>query len=92
MSPEGQKIERRIRPLWRRRHETAGLDSDLRSAARALARSPVGFHDWEILYRQLLQIEAASRGDARVIQASLAGEASPRSASARKLRRAARAR
>jgi hypothetical protein len=90
MSPEGQKLEGRIRELWSRRKEAhARLDPDVQSVARELADTPLGFRDWETLYRELLQVVVASHGASRVIQAALARENA--SAGTRRFRGSARA-
>jgi hypothetical protein len=90
MSPEGQKLERRIKALWSRRHENrADLDRELQAAARELADTRLGFQDWETLYRELLQVVVASRGASRLIQASLeeeAGGGEPKTETGRRLR------
>jgi hypothetical protein len=75
MSLEAQEIEKRIKALWRRRRENREtLDVELEAVARNLARAPVGFRDWEVLYRELLQVVIASRGASRLIQSALASE------------------
>ena len=83
MSPEGQKLEERIRLLWNRRNENTRLDADVRARARELAETPLGFRDWETLYRELLQVVVASRGASKLIETALGGDG-------RSLRRAAR--
>ena len=92
MSPEGQKLERRIRELWSRRSEAQGrLDADVQATARALAEAPLGFRDWETLYRELLQVVVAYRGASKLMQAALARKNGSRAPSARRgLRRAGR--
>ena len=72
MSPEGQKLEKRIKDLWaRRRDARAEFDRELQKAARELADTPLGFRDWETLYRELLQLVVASRGASHLIQRSI---------------------
>jgi hypothetical protein len=103
MSPEAQKIEKRIKALWDRRTEKREtLDVELQAVARELARTPLGFRDWETLYRELLQVVVASRGASRLIQSALAseresdrasespGERRRRRVAAKRLRRVAR--
>ena len=94
MSPEGQKLEKRIKTLWEFRTERARFDREATAVAAELAQTPLNFHDWEILYRELLQSVVASRGASRLIQAAIresAPETRPRSRSAsRRLRRAGR--
>jgi uncharacterized membrane protein YhaH (DUF805 family) len=86
MSPEGQKLEERIRVLWKRRHEqTARLDADVQSMARELAETPLGF-----LYRELLQVVVASRGASKLIESALGGGRDSGKNRVRRLRHAAR--
>jgi hypothetical protein len=92
MSPEGQELEKRIKTLWKIRTERERFDREATDVAAELARTPLEFHDWEILYRELLQSVVASRGASRLIQAAVresAPETRPRSVS-RRLRRAGR--
>jgi len=91
MSPEGQKLEERIKVLWGRRNEkTPRLDADVQALARELADTPFGFRDWETLYRELLQVVVASRGASKLIQAALARRGESRRSSTRRFRTAAR--
>ncbi len=72
MSPEGQKLEKRIKALWARRRDAhPELDRDVQELARELADTSLGFRDWETLYRELLQLVVASRGASRLIQRTL---------------------
>ncbi len=90
MSPEGQKLEERIKALWGRRNEKSPrLDADVQAVARELADKPLGFRDWETLYRELLQVVVASRGASKLIQAALARREARRG-STRRFRSAAR--
>jgi len=91
MSPEGQKLEKRIKVLWGRRNEkTPRLDAEVQVVARELADTPFGFQDWETLYRELLQVVVASRGASKLIQAALARRGVSRRGSAPRFRNAAR--
>jgi len=90
MSPEGQKLEERIRAIWGRRSEkTPHLDADVQAVARELADTPLGFREWETLYRELLQVVVASRGASKLIQAAVARGGESRRSSARRFRSAA---
>jgi hypothetical protein len=94
MSPEGQELEKRIKTLWEFRTERARFDREATDVAAELAKTPLEFHDWEILYRELLQSVVASRGASRLIQAAIresAPETRPRRRSVlRRVRRAGR--
>ena len=82
MSAEAQKIEQRIKHLWKRRGERrASIEPGLMAVARELAETPMGFTDWETLYRELLQIVVASRGASRLIEVSFAERKKPGSQS-----------
>jgi len=71
MSAEGQKLERRIRALWSHRERPQLVDRRLPSIAGAMADAELDFADWEILYRQLLQLFVASRGGARLMEGAV---------------------
>ena len=94
MTAEAQEIEKRIKKLWSRKGEArVPFERELQSVARELAETPVGFTDWETLYRELLQVVVASRGASRLIQVSFEEreKSQPRTRSGRRgLRRAAR--
>jgi hypothetical protein len=93
MSAEGQELEKRIKELWRFRHERDRLDRGAMLAASQLAETPLDFHDWEILYRELLQVIVASRGASRLIQAAVResdGTGRDRRPASGRVRRAAR--
>ena len=94
MSAEAQELEKRIKALWDRKGERReSFEREVQSVARQLAETPMGFEDWETLYRELLQVVVASRGAARLIEVAFeerdaagGGRARPRR---RNLRRAA---
>ena len=93
MTAEAQEIEKRIKALWVRRDEKpAALDGELGEVARELAETPVGFKDWETLYRELLQVVVASRGASRIIQAAYAQERGEHETAGQRRRRLAAAR
>ena len=71
MSAEGQKLERRIRALWSHRDRPQLVDRRIPSIAGAMADAELDFADWEILYRQLLQVFVASRGGARLMEVAV---------------------
>lgn len=93
MTAEAQEIEKRIKALWGRRNDKRdALDGELGEVARELAETPLGFQDWETLYRELLQVVVASRGASRLIQRAYARERSeeprPESSGEKRRRRA----
>jgi hypothetical protein len=94
MSPEGQELEKRVKALWELRTERAKFDREATDLAGELARTPLEFHDWEILYRELLQSVVAARGATRLIQAAVRESAPdtgrPRRSGFGRLRRAGR--
>jgi hypothetical protein len=71
MSPEGQDLEKRVKELWGIRANRSRFDRQATDLAGELARTPLEFHDWEILYRELLQSVVESRGASKLIQAAV---------------------
>jgi hypothetical protein len=71
MSAEGQELEKRVKALWEIRTDRERFDREATDVAAELARTPLEFHDWEILYRELLQSVVGSRGASRLIQAAV---------------------
>jgi hypothetical protein len=67
---DAQKLEKQLRLVWREYDErraahaapTALLDR-VSELTRDLARLDVDFDDWQVLYRQILQVERAARGE-----------------------------
>jgi hypothetical protein len=87
MSAEGQKLEQRIRSLWNERDRRETVDRRVPQIAGAMADADLEFSDWEILYRQLLQLVVASRGGARLMEGAVRRRQRP----GRRARRSARA-
>ncbi|HYX21648.1 MAG TPA: hypothetical protein VFA98_12460, partial [Thermoanaerobaculia bacterium] len=72
MSPEGQKVEKRLKAMWQRRQDGgAGIDDAIRREARRLAAASIDYDDWQILYRELLQVLVASRGAEALIRTAI---------------------
>ncbi len=67
--PEAQELERRIRECRARRREgTAPARSrDLRALARELSLIDCPYDEWEILYRQVLQLHLALGGQPQLL-------------------------
>ena len=66
VSPEAQELERRIQRVWTLYRQapraTAGsgpLLTRLGEIAEEFARKPLAFDDWQVIYRQLLQLDRA---------------------------------
>ena len=86
-SPGAQDLERQIQRVWTalRRHpeahaQAAPLLSRLDDIAAQMARAPLPFEEWQVLYRQVLQLERALRGERQVLEATLPGGGPPRPA------------
>jgi hypothetical protein len=94
MSPEGQDLEKRVKALWELRTDRDKFDREATDVAAELARTPLEFHDWEILYRELLQAVVESCGASKLIRAAVRKNAPetrrPRRSVSRRLRRAGR--
>jgi hypothetical protein len=68
--PKAQALERRLHPLWRRHdaHPEASMRDEtllreLNRATRDLRTLQVDWDDWQIVYRQVLQLARAVHGD-----------------------------
>jgi Putative Actinobacterial Holin-X, holin superfamily III len=86
-SAEAQDLERQIQRVWtalRRQpeaHVEAGpLLSRLDDIAAQMARLPLPFEEWQIIYRQVLQLERALRGERQLLEATLPRATPPRPA------------
>jgi hypothetical protein len=71
---EAQAIERHVRSLWRHfdadRAAHAGspvLLERVRELVRELAKLDVDYEEWQVLYRQLLQLDRAVRGQEQLL-------------------------
>jgi Putative Actinobacterial Holin-X, holin superfamily III len=77
MAGPAQDIEREIRRLWKvvdvapEAHANAEpLLARVRELARELGTITVEYEEWSVLYRQLLQVERAVRGDRQLLDES----------------------
>jgi hypothetical protein len=73
--PDAQDIERQIRSVWAvfRQNPTAHagsarLQARLEEIAREIRDLPVGYDEWQIVYRQALQLDRALRGHAQLLE------------------------
>jgi hypothetical protein len=74
MDARAQDLERQIKRVWqvfaerpRDHRASAALIARRDEIARELARSEVPFDEWQIVYRELLQLDRALRGDGALI-------------------------
>jgi hypothetical protein len=75
--PKAQALERRLRPLWksfdvdpRARIGDAALQAELDRIARELPKLQVGWDDWQVLYRQILQLGRAIAGQPQLLDSA----------------------
>jgi ABC-type multidrug transport system fused ATPase/permease subunit len=74
MDVRAQDLERQIKRVWRIFGERPGdhraasaLISRRDAIARELSKSDIPFDEWQIVYRELLQLDRALRGDGQLI-------------------------
>ena len=88
---EAQDIERQIRSVWAvyRQYPSAHVDAPplrarLAEIARDIRKLPVDYEQWQIVYRQALQLDRAlgGRGQLLEVQSESTDEPAPRSADA----------
>jgi hypothetical protein len=72
--PEAQALERQLRPLWKAydegstdRASDAAMGSELERLARKLRTLQVDWDDWQVLYRQILQLGRAIDGHPQLL-------------------------
>ena len=77
-APGAQDIERQIRSVWAvirqnpAAHEGAPrLEARLQEIAREIRELPVGYEEWQIVYRQALQLGRALRGEPQLLSATV---------------------
>src|SRR4029453_9734258 len=78
--PRAQDLERQIRRVWSVYEEqpaaperSAALSARLREIAAELGRAPLTYDEWQIVYRQALQLSRALGGDAQLLEATANG-------------------
>lgn len=74
VAPETQNLERKIRRIWKvlddeptAHAHSARLLGRTRELAEELGKVDVGFDDWQVVYRQILQLERALGGQAQLL-------------------------
>jgi hypothetical protein len=87
MSPEAQKLEKKLKGLSRRPRADTAMDEEIRAMAEAVAAADLPYDDWQILYRELLQVLTERMGASAVLRRSIA----PRSESRGRARNEERA-
>ncbi len=82
--PKAQALERRLRPLWRsydldpaRRAKSADLAQELDQLTRELRTLQVDWDDWQVLYRQILQLGRAAHGERQLLDVDPPPAAAP---------------
>jgi hypothetical protein len=82
--PKAQALERRLRPLWRAydldpagRAGDAALERELDRIARELRALQIDWDDWQVLYRQILQLGRAIAGRPQLLDGGPAALAGP---------------
>jgi hypothetical protein len=81
VSADAQEIERQIQRVWSayrlnpKAHENAGpLLSRFDEIAIEVARRPLRFDDWQVIYRQMLQLGRALCGQRQILEVTLPKE------------------
>jgi Putative Actinobacterial Holin-X, holin superfamily III len=84
VTAEAQDLERQIQRVWallrlypEAHVEARPLLSRLQDIAGGLARLPLAFDEWQVVYREILQLERAIRGEPQILESTL-----PRAAAA----------
>lgn len=74
--PKAQALEQRLRPLWRsydleptQRTKSAEVAWELDQITRELRTLQVDWDDWQVLYRQILQLGRAAHGERQLLDA-----------------------
>jgi hypothetical protein len=77
--PRAQDLERQIRRVWSVYEEqpvaherSAALSARLREIAAELGRAPLTYDEWQIVYRQTLQLGRALGGEPQLLEATAA--------------------
>ena len=76
--PGAQDIERQIRSVWAVFRQNpaahvgaARLEARLDDIARAIRELPVDYEEWQVVYRQALQLDRALRGAPQLLEATV---------------------
>jgi hypothetical protein len=70
MSADAQKLEKRVKALPRHPRGERTSDEDLERVAEELATTSLAYDDWQILYREMLQVLVERRGAAPLLRRS----------------------
>jgi hypothetical protein len=72
--PQAQALEKQLRAMWKLYDEnptahagSSALLGRLHDVTRDLGALPVAFEDWQVVYRQILQVERAIRGEHQLL-------------------------
>jgi len=89
--PEAQELEKQVQRAWVRRGggSREARSRQLRSLARELSVLDCPFDEWEIVYREMLQLHLASGGEPQLLSSALKAGARGRSKDAESTRLAA---
>jgi hypothetical protein len=78
--PRAQDLERQIRRVWSVYDErpaahsgSTALSARVQEIAAELGRAPVTYDEWQVVYRQLLQLSRALGGDPQLLEATTNG-------------------
>ncbi|HKZ08819.1 MAG TPA: phage holin family protein [Methylomirabilota bacterium] len=78
VSAEAQDLERQIQRVWallrlypEAHVEARPLLSRLDDIAASLGRLPLPFDEWQVIYREILQLERAIRGEPQILESTL---------------------
>lgn len=73
-TPEAQKLEKHLREIWKRYDQGAKTSAEskrlagvLEDVTRELGELEVEFEDWQVLYRQILQVGRAIHGQRQLM-------------------------
>ncbi|PYM44927.1 MAG: hypothetical protein DME16_19275 [Candidatus Rokuibacteriota bacterium] len=79
--PGAQDIERQIRSVWAVFRQNpaahvgaAALEARLDEITREIRNLPVDYEEWQIVYRQALQLDRALRGEKQMLKADMESE------------------
>jgi hypothetical protein len=77
-SPGAQELERQVQRVWatlrvdpRAHVESRTLLGRLDEIAADMARQPLPYDDWQVIYREILQLERALRGERQILEATV---------------------
>jgi hypothetical protein len=82
--PKAQALEQRLRPLWRsydldpvRSAKSADVARELDQVTHELRTLQVAWDDWQVLYRQILQLGRAAHGERQLLDTEPPPPAAP---------------